>query len=169
MNYSGIIKEDISNGPGIRLSLFVSGCPFHCKGCFNEETWNYQNGSSFSENTIDEIVKFYKSNPQITGFSLLGGEPFAQGSDTLLLIKLIQKLKEETNCCSFWVWSGYTFEKLIDSRGRLKLLLYFDVLVDGRFEEDKKDLRLPYCGSTNQRVIDVQESLKEGKVVLWEN
>ena len=99
----------------------------------------------------------------------MGGEPFAQGSDTLLLIKLIQKLKEETNCCSFWVWSGYTFEKLIDSRERLKLLLYFDVLVDGKFEEDKKDLRLPYCGSTNQRVIDVQESLKEGKVVLWEN
>ena len=89
MRFSKIKDNDIANGVGITMSLWTQGCPHHCKGCFNEETWNYQNGSSFSENTIDEIVKFYKSNPQITGFSLLGGEPFAQGSDTLLLIKLI--------------------------------------------------------------------------------
>lgn len=169
MYYSKIKRFDIANGPKIRLSLFVSGCPFHCHGCFNSETWNYQNGELFSEETIDEIVEFYKNNPQVSGFSLLGGEPFAQGDGMLLLSKLVRRLKEETNCASFWVWSGYTFDELVASRERRKLLLQFDVLIDGPFILEKKDLRLKYCGSSNQRVIDIQKSLNEGCPCLLEN
>ena len=155
--YSNIKKFDIANGPGVRLSLFVSGCPHHCEGCFNEVTWNYHYGKAFTPSVIDEIIDFYKANPQVTGFSLLGGEPFAQGSDSLLLIKLINRLKKETNCNSFWVWSGYTIEEILTSREKTKLLMCFDFLIDGKFEEDKKDLRLKYMGSSNQRLINLKE------------
>lgn len=171
MNYSGIIKEDIGNGPGIRLSLFVSGCPFHCKGCFNEKTWDYLYGKDFSEEVEREIINSFKENPIIKGFSLLGGEPFArlEQKDYLVLINLIQNIRINTQCNSFWVWSGYTFEELVKRNNPFSLLKEFDILVDGPFIQEKKDLKLPFRGSTNQRIIDVQKSLKEDKVVLWGN
>lgn len=171
MNYSGIIKEDISNGPGIRLSLFVSGCPFCCKGCFNEVAWDYLYGKEFTKEVEKDIIGYFKDNSLLNGFSLLGGEPFArlEQKDYLQLINLIHSLKANTKCKSFWVWSGYTFEEIIERSLPFSLLKEFDVLVDGTFIQKKKDLKLPYRGSNNQRIIDIQKSIKRKEIVLWEN
>ena len=167
MNYAKIKKFDIANGPGVGLSLFVSGCTHHCKGCFNQEAWDFKFGEQYTKEITQNIVEFYQNNPQITTFSLLGGEPFDQGTDSLYIIDLIRRLRKGTNCKNFWVWSGYTFDELLESREKTKMLLYFDVLVDGKFKLDKKDPRLAYRGSSNQRVIDIQKSLKANEVVLW--
>lgn len=170
MNVANVKHFDIANGPGIRTSLFLSGCPFHCEGCFNSITWDYNYGEVLSGEIKQNIIESLK-NESVTGFSLLGGEPFERENDGdyYVIINLIQLIKRDTNCSSFWVWSGHTFEELIKNEHWYHLLKEFDVLVDGQFIQEKKDLRLPYCGSTNQRVIDVQKSLKEEKVVLWEN
>lgn len=167
MNYATIKKFDIANGPGVGLSLFVSGCTHHCKGCFNEEAWDFNFGERYTKETTQNIVEFYQNNPQVKTFSLLGGEPFDQGCDSLYIIDLVRRLRQETNCENFWVWSGYTFDKILQSREKVKMLLYFDVLVDGKFELDKKDPRLMYRGSSNQRVIDIQKSIDSGEVILW--
>lgn len=167
MNYATIKKFDIANGPGVGLSLFVSGCTHHCKGCFNEEAWDFNFGERYTKETTQNIVEFYQSNPQVKTFSLLGGEPFDQGCDSLYIIDLVRRLRQETNCENFWVWSGYTFDKILQSREKVKMLLYFDVLVDGKFELDKKDPRLMYRGSSNQRVIDIQKSIDSDEVILW--
>lgn len=98
---------------------------------------------------------------------MLGGEPFDQGRDSLYIIDLVRRLRKETNCERFWIWSGYTFDKILQSKEKAKMLIYFDVLVDGKFELNKKDPRLAYRGSSNQRVIDIQKSLSAGEVILW--
>lgn len=167
MNYAKIKKFDIANGPGVGLSLFVSGCTHHCKGCFNQEAWDFKFGEPYTKETTQNIVEFYQNNPQVTTFSLLGGEPFDQGCDSLYIIDLVRRLRKETKCKNFWIWSGYTFDKILQSKEKTKMLIYFDVLVDSKFELDKKDPRLAYRGSSNQRVIDIQESLKASEVVLW--
>ena len=165
MNYSGIKHYDIANGPGVGLSLFVSGCRHHCPSCFNQATWDFNNGERYTKETEESIVQFYKDNPEVKTFSLLGGEPFQQGSDMKLLFDLVIRLKNETQCNTFWVWSGSTFEELIKSKENTKLLSLFDVLIDGPFVESKKDFRLFWRGSTNQRLIDVNKSLEIGKTV----
>lgn len=172
MNYAGIKKLDVANGPGLRVTLFVSGCTHHCKGCFNKETWDFNYGEPFTEEIEEEIMKELR-RPQIAGLTLLGGEPFERVNQQGLL-PLVQKAKKEFPEKPLWCFTGYDFEK--DILGRMvteweetkELLSYIDILVDGKFVEELKDLNLRFKGSSNQRTIQVQESLKEGKIVLWD-
>lgn len=162
MNYSVIKPLDIANGPGIRVSLFVSGCRNRCKGCFNPETWSFNYGQEFDGETLKELVRLL-DNPNIEGLSILGGDPFEEENREAVyeICKLVKFLRPNK---TIWIWSGYSWEDL----NELPVTKYIDVLVDGRFEEDKKDLRLKWRGSSNQRVIDVAESLETGEVVLLE-
>lgn len=171
MNYADIKRCDVANGPGIRVSLFVSGCTHHCKECFNPETWDFNYGSPFTENEIEQIIE-YMSPDYIKGITILGGEPFEHPNQQglLPLLRRIRKVYPEKN---IWCFSGYDFEK--DILGRMvkeweeteEMLSYIDVLVDGEFMVDKKDLTLVFKGSSNQRTILVQESLKNNEIVLW--
>lgn len=170
MNYATIKNCDIANGPGVRVSLFVSGCTHHCPGCFNEVAWDFDYGQPFTQQTIDSILDMLRPD-YIRGLTLLGGEPFEpqnQGPVVELLRQVKQKLPEK----SIWAFSGYLFDKDMLS-GRLgdlgEYLSYLDVLVDGRFVESKKNLSLRFRGSENQRLIDVPASLRSGTVVLWQD
>ena len=173
MNYAGIKKLDVANGPGLRVTLFVSGCTHHCKGCFNKETWDFNYGEPFTEETEEEIMKELR-RPQIAGLTLLGGEPFEYVNQQGLL-PLVRKAKKEFPEKPLWCFTGYDFEK--DILGRMvteweetrELLSYIDILVDGKFVEELKDLNLRFKGSSNQRTILVKESLAEGKIILWES
>ena len=172
MNYANIKNNDIANGPGVRVSLFVSGCTHHCKGCFNEVAWDFNYGQPFTEETIASILEMLRP-PHIKGLTLLGGEPFEpqnQGD----IVKLLRRVKEEYPQKSIWSFSGYLFEKITsgtlgDWEITKEFLSYLDVLVDGRFVEEKKNLNLRFRGSENQRLIDVPASLAQGTVVLWED
>ena len=167
MNYAGIKYFDTANAPGVGVSLFVSGCPLHCKGCFNPEAQDYNFGEPYTNETTSSIVEFYKEHPQVKSFSLLGGEPFAQDvNGRSHIAHLVQRLRDETQCENYWVWSGQYFEDLT-RRPEGKLLLMFDVLVDGPFELDKKDPSLAYMGSSNQRIFDLKHFFKTGEVKLW--
>ena len=172
MNYADIKIADVANGLGVRVSLFVSGCNHHCKGCFNEEAWDFNYGKEFTNDTIDEIIKDL-NNPYIAGLSLLGGEPLEYENQKGIL-PLVKKVKQTYPEKNIWCYTGFTFDKdVIDGMCKKwedtkELLSYIDVIVDGKFEEDKKDLSLRFRGSSNQRIIDVQKSLKENKVILYE-
>ena len=161
MRYAKIRKMDISNGPGVRVSIFFQGCAFHCKNCFNPETWDFDGGLEFNDSVIDQIIELCKED-HITGLSMLGGEPMHPNNIEGTL-KLAKRFKKEYPKKNIWVWSGFLFDALKDK----EVLKYIDVLVDGQFIDEKKDLRLKWRGSSNQRVIDVQKSLKQGKVVLF--
>ncbi len=163
MFYSEIKNCDVANGPGFRVSLFVSGCRNRCKGCFNPETWDFEYGKRFTWETMHEIEELL-ANPNIAGLSILGGDPF-EPENRLEVIALCGYVRHKFPEKTIWTWTGYDFmeDGLID----LPIMHYIDVLVDGRFEEDKKDHSLPYSGSWNQRVIDVQASLKTGTCVAW--
>ena len=173
MNYAGIKKLDVANGPGLRVTLFVSGCTHHCKGCFNKETWDFNYGEPFTEEVEEEVMKELR-RPQVAGLTLLGGEPFERVNQQGLL-PLVRKAKKEFPEKPLWCFTGYDFEK--DILGRMvteweetkELLSFIDILVDGKFVEELKDLNLKFKGSSNQRTIRVQESLKQGKIVLWES
>lgn len=171
MNYANIKTNDIANGPGIRVSLFVSGCTHRCKGCFNEVAWDFDYGEPFTQDTIDFILE-QMAQPYIKGLTLLGGEPFDPKNQPAI-VELLRQVKERYPEKSIWAFSGYLFDKDILS-GRLgpwevtkEYLSYLDVLVDGPFVESKKDLTLRFRGSSNQRLIDVQKSLQTGEVMLW--
>jgi len=173
MNYATIKNNDIANGPGVRVSLFVSGCTHHCKGCFNEVAWDFQYGEPFTQKTIDSILEMLKP-AHIRGLTLLGGEPF-EPQNQLPIVELLRQAKQLYPSKSIWAFSGYLFDKDILS-GRLgpwditkEYLSYLDVLVDGPYVEQKKNLTLRFRGSENQRLIDVPASLKTGSVVLWED
>jgi len=172
VNYAIIKKMDVANGPGLRVSLFVSGCTHYCKECFNKEAWDFNYGEPFTEETIENILTYLK-NDHIAGLSLLGGEPLEHENQKGLL-PLLRKVKEMYPFKTIWCYSGYDFEK--DIKGRMlneweetkELLTYLDILVDGEFQIDKKDLNLRFKGSSNQRIIKVPESLQTNKIVLWE-
>jgi anaerobic ribonucleoside-triphosphate reductase activating protein len=172
MNYADIKQYDVANGPGIRVSLFVSGCTHHCKECFNPETWDFQYGKPFTEKTVQQILEYMKPD-YVKGLTLLGGEPFEQVNQQGLL-PLVRAVRNEYPEKSIWCFTGYDFEK--DITGRMfseweetqELLSYIDVLVDGEFMIEKKDLGLVFKGSSNQRTILVQESLESGELQLWE-
>ena len=172
MNYALIRKNDIANGPGVRVSLFVSGCRHHCKGCFNPETWSFSYGKPFTDESAEEILRALKPE-YISGLSLLGGEPF-EPENQAALVKLTALVRERYPKKNIWCYSGFTFEtqlskgKVGDPETCLALLRNIDVLVDGKFERDKKDLRLRWKGSSNQRVIDIRETFKTGEIVLVE-
>ena len=173
MNYATIKNCDIANGPGVRVSLFVSGCTHRCKGCFNEVAWDFDYGQPFTQQTIDSILEMLAPE-HIKGITLLGGEPF-EPQNQPALVDLLRQIKNQYPQKSVWAFSGYLFDKDILA-GRLgpweitqEYLSYIDVLVDGPFVETKKNLSLRFRGSSNQRLIDVPASLKTGEVVLWED
>ena len=171
MNYADIKYCDVANGKGVRVSLFVSGCTHHCKGCFNEETWNFHYGKPFTEETEKQVLD-YLDKSYIAGLSLLGGEPFEHVNQQGLL-PLLRKVKARFPEKNIWCYSGYLFDEELkkESRARCEytdeMLSMLDVLVDGRFEEDKKNITLLFRGSENQRLIDVKKSLEQDKVVEW--
>lgn len=159
MYYGKIKNFDIANGPGVRVSLFVSGCRNRCPWCFQPETWNFEYGQEFTWETVHELERLI-NDPNIDGLSILGGDPF-EPENMEWVETLCAYVKHNCPGKSIWVWTGYSWEGLYES----SIMKYIDVLVDGRFEEDKKDLRLKWRGSSNQRVINVAESLKTGDVI----
>ncbi len=172
MNYGNIKFYDVANGPGVRVSLFVSGCRNHCKNCFNPETWDFNYGKPFTAETEESIIKGLKPE-HIKGFTLLGGDPF-EPENAAVLAPFLEKIKKEYPNKSFWCYTGYDYEKdlLTGKKGDvetvMRMLNCIDVLVDGRFVEELKDLNLLFRGSSNQRIILVKPSLEEDKIVLWD-
>ena len=172
MYYGNIKKSDIANGPGVRVSLFVTGCTHHCKGCFNEETWNFKYGEPFTEKTEEQILKLLEPS-YVSGLTVLGGEPMEYVNQKELL-PFLKKVKENYPKKTIWCYTGYVYEK--DLLGRMiqkwkitkEILELIDVLVDGPFIEEQKDITLLFRGSANQRLIDVPQSLAAGEVILWE-
>ncbi len=172
MNYATIKKTDVADGEGVRVSLFVSGCTHHCKGCFNSETWDFDYGQPFSREVAEEI--FAACLPDyISGLSLLGGEPFERPNQSELA-GLLEEFKRRFPSKTVWCYTGYLFDRDILENMAVKwdepmrMLSNIDVLVDGEFVEEKKDLKLRFRGSSNQRIIDVKKSLATGQVVLAE-
>ena len=161
MRYNLIRKMDISNGPGVRVSVFVQGCSFHCENCFNKYTWAFELGKEFTQATIDEILELCEPH-YIKGLSILGGEPM-HPKNIEGTTKLAKAFKEKFPDKNLWVWSGYEFDKDLKDKEVMK---YIDVLVDGRYIDCLHDFRLKWKGSSNQRVIDVQKSLRDNKLVL---
>ena len=173
MNYAEIKNCDIANGPGVRVSLFVSGCTHHCPGCFNQVAWDFDYGQPFTQQTIDGILEMMKPS-YIKGLTLLGGEPF-EPQNQEPIVELLRQIKEKYPQKSIWAFSGYLFDRDILA-GRLgpweitkEYLSYLDALVDGPFVEAKKNLSLRFRGSENQRIIDVPASLAAEKIVLWQD
>ena len=172
MNYGTIKRRDIANGPGVRVSLFVSGCTHHCPGCFNRDTWDFEYGEPFTPQTEQEILDLLAPD-FIAGLSLLGGEPMEVQNQRVLL-PLLQKIKARYPTKTVWCYSGYTLEQLTgESRARCEttdaMLALIDVLVDGRFVEAKRDIRLRFRGSSNQRLIDLNKTRATGVTVLWDD
>lgn len=169
MHYATIKECDIANGPGVRVSVFVSGCNHHCKGCFNEIAWNFEYGNEFTEETINKILKDLDKD-YIEGLSLLGGEPLEHANQRGLL-PLVKKVKERFPEKNIWCYTGFDYEK--DVMGNMyknwdetkELINNIDVIVDGKFEQELKNPSLKFRGSSNQRVIDVPKSIKEDKVI----
>lgn len=162
MRYNKIRKMDISNGPGVRVSIFMQGCAFNCKNCFNPETHDFAGGEEFNQDIIDKVLKLCEPD-YVEGLSILGGEPMhpknIEGTE-----KLARAFKEKFPNKNIWVWSGFTFDKDLKDKDVLK---YIDVLVDGQYVEDLHNPTLKWKGSSNQRVIDVQSSLKKNEIVLY--
>ena len=169
MNYADIKYCDVANGEGVRVSLFVSGCTHHCKGCFNAEAWDFSYGKPFTEGTEQEILTALSAD-YITGLSLLGGEPF-EPENRPALTEFLKTVKKEFPEKSVWCYTGFEFEGLNDDSAR-EMLGYIDVLVDGKFIEEKKSPALIFRGSSNQRIIDIKKTLEAGNVVwlegVWE-
>lgn len=171
MNYADIKQYDIANGPGVRISLFVSGCTHGCKGCFNKEAWDFNYGKPFTNQTEEEIIN-YLAPSYIAGLTLLGGEPMEKVNQEALL-PFIRRVKQIYPYKNIWCFTGYLFDKDImermykESEVTRELISYFDIMVDGEFQIDKKDITLRFKGSSNQRTILVKESLQAGEIKLW--
>ena len=163
MRYNKIRKMDISNGPGVRVSIFEQGCTFNCKGCFNKETHDFNGGQEFNEETIDRVLNLC-GNENIEGLSILGGEPL-HPKNIDGTTKLAKAFKEKYPDKNLWVWSGFLFDKDLQDK---EVLQYVDVLVDGQYKEELNNPKLKWKGSENQRVIDVQKSLENNQVTLFD-
>lgn len=172
MNYADIKQYDVANGPGVRVSLFVSGCTHYCKGCFNEAAWDFHYGRPFTEETIQTILKYMEPS-YVRGLTVLGGEPM-EPQNQPAVAELLKRVKQCYPDKSIWLFSGYDFEKDIleqmwkELPETKEILSTLEVLVDGEFVEELKNLSLRFKGSSNQRTILVQESLEAGKVVLYD-
>ncbi|MBQ6324355.1 MAG: anaerobic ribonucleoside-triphosphate reductase activating protein [Bacilli bacterium] len=162
MNYNKIRKMDISNGPGVRVSVFFQGCAFHCKNCFNKETWDFEAGNSFGDEQIEEIIKLAEPG-HISGLSILGGEPM-HPKNIENTTKLVKRFKKSYPNKTIWAWSGFLFDDYLKDK---EVVNYLDVLVDGQFVDELRDPRLKWRGSANQRVINVPESLKKKEIILY--
>ena len=163
MHYNKIRKMDISNGPGVRVSIFFQGCHFHCKGCFNTETWDFNGGKEFNSEVINRVINLC-NNDVITGLSILGGEPLnPKNIDGVTL--LAKTFKEKYPNKTIWLWSGYFF----DSKKDEEIMKYLDVMIDGQFKIELSSPLLKYKGSSNQRVIDIKKSIKNNKIILYQD
>ena len=173
MNFASVKKHDVANGPGVRVSLFVSGCTHRCKGCFNAEAWDFSYGSPFTEETAREVLSALAPE-YIAGLSLLGGEPFEPCNQRALL-PLLRAFRSRYPQKNVWCYTGYTMDTDLAAGGRAhcevteEMLSLLDVLVDGEFIEEQKDLKLRFRGSANQRIIDVARSRAAGEVRLWKD
>lgn len=158
MRYNLIRKMDISNGPGVRVSIFMQGCSFHCKNCFNQETWDFNGGQEFSDETINKVIELC-NKPEVKGLSILGGEPMHPTNieGTTKLAKVFKENYPEKN---IWAWTGFKYEDIKNN----EVFNYIDVLVDGQYKDELYDPTLKWKGSSNQRVIDINKSKKENKV-----
>ncbi len=161
MRYNKIRKMDISNGPGVRVAVFFQGCSFHCKNCFNPDTWDFQGGQEFTDEVINHILDLCSPN-HITGLSILGGEPM-HPKNIKGTIKLSRLFKEKYPNKTIWCWTGFKFEDINDK----EIFNYIDVLVDGQFKEEEFDSKLKYRGSKNQRVIDIKKTINNNKIELY--
>ena len=160
LHISGVDFESLVNGPGMRTTIFISGCKHFCEGCFSHSTWDFNNGTQCNEKVISDInSEIYRRRELLSGITLSGGDPFYQ---PLAVADLVDSLY--VPCNNLWCYTGFTFEELIEKEINMELLQKIDVLVDGPFKKDLRQLTLRYRGSSNQRIIDVKESLKEGKV-----
>ncbi len=172
MNYCNIKDCDIADGPGVRVTLFVSGCTNHCEGCFQPETWSFNYGDEFTKEVEDRLLKLLEPR-YIAGLTLLGGDPFEPSNQTALL-PFVRRVRSTFPEKSIWAYSGFTYEELKREgsyprcEATDELLELLDVLVDGRFVEAKKDLRLRFRGSSNQRIIDIKKTIESDEIVLWE-
>lgn len=173
MNYATIKNNDIANGPGVRVSLFVSGCTHRCPGCFNEVAWDFAYGQPFTQETIDSILKML-APAHIKGLTLLGGEPF-EPQNQPAIVEMLRQVKAAYPNKTVWAYSGYLFDRDILA-GRLgpkeitdEFVSFLDVIVDGPFVQSRKNLSLRFRGSDNQRLIDVKKSLPTGEIVLWQD
>lgn len=174
MRYGAIKKRDIANGPGVRVVLFVSGCTHHCKGCFQPQTWDFNYGEEYTAETEQELIDALVPD-FIDGLTLLGGEPF-EPENQKELITLLRRLRKELPQKTVWAFSGYTFEELTgkkESRARCEvtdeMLSLVDVLVDGEFQLDKRNISLQFRGSENQRLIDLPQTFQNGEIVWWQD
>ena len=163
MNFAQIRKYDVANGPGIRTTIFVTGCTHKCHNCFNEDYQDFDFGDPWTQRETDEVIEDLKLD-EVKGLTILGGEPFQNEVDLLQVIRDIKKEVQK----DIWIFSGYTYEEILKDEDKKKLLEECDVLVDGRFVEALKDLSLRFRGSSNQRIIDVQKSLESNEVVLFD-
>ena len=163
MRYNKIRKMDISDGPGVRVSIFMQGCTFNCKKCFNPETHDFNGGKEFNDETIHRVLELCE-NENIEGLSILGGEPM-HPNNIEGTTKLAKAFKEKFPNKNLWTWTGFSFDRDLKNK---EVLNYLDVLVDGQYMEELRNPKLKYSGSSNQRVIDVQKSLKENKIILWD-
>lgn len=162
MNYVKITKNDVANGPGVRVVLWVAGCSHECPGCHNPETWDPESGENFGFEEVYDILRLI-DQPHIAGLTLSGGDPlFPQNRKEMT--RLCEKVKRLFPQKTIWCYTGFLWEDVHQD----PIIKYIDVLVDGEYKADKRNISLPYCGSENQRVIDVQKSIKNGKVILWE-
>ena len=164
MRYNKIRKMDISDGPGVRVSIFTQGCSFNCKNCFNQETHDFNGGKEFNDETLNHVLDLC-ANDHIEGLSILGGEPM-HPQNIEGTTKLAKAFKEKFPNKSLWAWSGYLFDKDLKDK---EIAKYLDVIVDGRYEDDLRNPKLKWKGSENQRVIDVQKSLADSKIVLFKD
>jgi len=162
MRYNKIRKMDISNGPGVRVSIFMQGCTFNCKQCFNPETHNFEGGKEFNEETIDRVIELCQ-NENVSGLSILGGEPL-HPKNIEGTTKLVKTFKEKLPDKNVWIWSGFSFDGELKDKEVLK---YTDVLVDGRYVDELRNPTLKWRGSENQRVIDVQKSLNNTDIIFY--
>lgn len=166
MRYNKIRRMDISNGVGIRVSIFVQGCTFNCQGCFNPETHDFNGGKEFTEKTLSTLMNLC-NNPNIKGLSILGGEPL-HSNNVDEVFHIVATFKNKFPNKDIWMWTGFRFEDAITDLKRKMILQKVDFLIDGRFVEAKKNLKLKWAGSENQRLIDIKETFKTGKIVEQE-
>lgn len=166
MRYNKIRRYDVTNGPGVRTTIFVSGCTHNCEDCFNKELQDFEYGDIWSQKSEDEFID-YVSDPMVVGINVLGGEPLQQIMDDSLL-NLLKRVKNEFPEKSIWLWTGDLFEEAIENEKKLAIIEQVDVIIDGQFQKDKRNIKLKYRGSENQRVIDVRESLEKDEVVEYQ-
>ena len=166
MNYEKIDKCSVSNGVGVRTVLWVSGCDIHCRNCHNPQTWDFNSGIPFTEDTMQEIL-YDLSKPYIKGCTLSGGHPIDPHNAPEVL-KIVKRVKMVFPNKDIWIYSGYTWEDIIQNDTLKEILKYTDVLVDGAYVDELRDISLPFRGSSNQRIIDVKKTLEKGEIVLWQ-